>query len=137
MDSFLFFLLLAASLAGVVGLVALYARRVLDTMLTANFRAAEAISRGRTPAEWVVSIGRQAALRRALLPWLRHPSEAELAARRAARLGRFFARGTFFEDEAARALLLDCLAAAAVRWATMTWDAIRAEAGPETRIGLT
>src|SRR5688500_2265250 len=93
-----FLLLTLAVFGSLACLLALYARHLLETMLTANFRAAEAISRGRLPAGWAASIGRQAALRRAVLPWLRHPSEAELAARRAASLRRFFSHGTFFED---------------------------------------
>ena len=114
--------------AGLIGLLGLYARGVVDLSLTGRFRAAEAISNGRTPTQWVAAIDRQLALRRALLPWLRGPSGSALAARRAEQLSGFFARSTFFEDETARALLLARLADARARWSTMTWEQIRAEA---------
>ncbi len=121
--------------AGLIGLLGLYARSVVDLGLTGRFRAGEAISNGRTPAVWVAPIDRQLALRRALLPWRPAPSGSALAARRAEQLGGFFERSTFFEDEAARALLLAQLAAARARWSTMTWDQIRAETWPDPKKG--
>jgi hypothetical protein len=128
MDTWLVPLVWLVVFAGLIGLLGLYARGVVDLSLTGRFRAAEAISSGRTPAAWVAAIDRQLALRRALLPWLRAPSGSALAARRVEQLSGFFARSTFFEDEAARALLLARLAAARARWTAMTWEQIRAEA---------
>jgi hypothetical protein len=127
MNLWLALLIMVLAVAVLMGLLALYARRLLDVSLTAHFRAAEAISHGRTPAEWVPAISRQAALGRALLPWS-PPAESALIARRVRRLRRFFERCPFFADEAARAQLLDCLSAAGDRWSTMTWDAIQSEA---------
>jgi hypothetical protein len=128
MDGWLAPLVWVLVFAALIGLLALYARRVVDLGLTGRFRAAEAISNGRTPAGWVAAIDRQLALRRALLPWLHSLSGSALAARRAEQLSGFFARSTFFEDESARALLLARLADARARWSTMTWEQIRAEA---------
>jgi hypothetical protein len=128
MDRWLTLLVWVLVFGGLIGLLGLYARGVVDLGLTGRFRAAEAISNGRTPAQWVAAIDRQLALWRALLPWLRSPSGSALAARRAEQLSGFFERSTFFEDEAARALLLARLAAARERWSNMTWEQIRAEA---------
>ena len=130
MDSWLVPLILVVVFAVLIGLLALYARGVVDVSLTGRFRAAEAISNGRIPAPWVAAIDRRLALRRALLPWLAAPSGGQLAARRVDKLAAFFVRSTFFEDETARTLLLARLAAARARWATMAWEDIRSEARP-------
>jgi hypothetical protein len=128
MNLWLTLLIVTLAVAATAGLLALYARSLLDGLVTANFRAAEAISAGRLPAEWVPAIRRQAALRRALLPWLQTPAESALIARRVLRLRRFFERSPFFADEAARSQLLACLSSAGDRWSTMSWEAIRSEA---------
>jgi hypothetical protein len=127
MDSWLATLLWVVVFAALIGLLGLYARAVVDLGLTGRFRAAEAISNGRTPAKWVAAIDRQLALRRALLPWLPPASGSALAARRVEQLSSFFERSTFFEDESARSLLLAKLADARARWSSMTWEQIRAE----------
>ena len=67
----------------------------------------------------------QAAVWRALLPWLPPPNGAALAVRRLRQLERSFAGSTFFEDDAARARLLALLAAARARWARLTWEEIQ------------
>ena len=68
MDRWLAALVWVVVFAVLIGLLGLYARGVVDLGLTSRFRAAEAISNGRTPAQWVAAIDRHLALRRALTP---------------------------------------------------------------------
>lgn len=120
-------LLLAAAFAIIVGLLAVYTRRVADLALTDQFRAAEAIVNGRIPHQWVVQINRRIAWRGVIRLLGRDVRGRELALAKIDKLLRFYQNSAFFENAEARKLLLAELRETRGRWAQMTWEELVSE----------
>lgn len=120
-------LLLAAAFAIIVGLIAVYTRRVADLALTDQFRAAEAIVNGRIPDQWVVQINRRIAWRGVIRLLGRDVRGRELALAKIDKLLRFYQNSAFFENAEARKLLLTELRETRGRWAQMTWEELVSE----------
>lgn len=120
----------AVAFAIVIGLLIVYTRRVADVALTDQFRAGEAIVKGRIPSHWVAQIKRRQALRGVLRLFGRDSSADELVIAKMEGLLRFFERSPFFENAEVRALLLTELQETHARWAEMTWDELLSKYGP-------
>ncbi|MDI7275434.1 MAG: hypothetical protein QME94_05610 [Anaerolineae bacterium] len=123
--TFALFVVIAFGLAA--RLLAGYMRRVADGAVTDQFRAAEAIAEGRTPARWVAEINRCLARRGAARSPQGDALGTRLALRRIDRLYRFFEHGLFYESAEARDLLLNRLLETRQRWERMAWHDIAAE----------
>jgi len=105
-----------------VTLLILYWRRMIDGALTAHFRAAERISEGYLPEEWARQINRQLTYSRLPLLSRRKLSGTALALKKIDKLRRFFENSPFFEDEAAKNVLLDQLNLTRQCWERMSWE---------------
>jgi len=125
MGSYLLIVVIAFAL--VVFFIMVYTRRVADSALTDQFRAAESITNGGFPEKWLRQINRQLAIQR-LLPILKpEASGTGQSLSKIDRLIRFFEKSPFFENAEARQLLLAQLKEVRQRWENMTWEEIEKE----------
>jgi len=120
-------LLLAVAFAIIVGLLAVYTRRVAEVALTDQFRAGEAIVSGRIPDQWVVQINRRIAWRGVIRLLGRDVPGTGLALAKIDKLLRFYENSSFYENAEARELLLTELRETRGRWAKMTWEELVSE----------
>ena len=122
-----YLLILVIAFALVVFSITVYTRRVADSALTDQFRAAESITNGRFPEKWLKQINRRLAIQR-LLPFQKFKaSETGQSLRKINRLIQFFEKSPFFENAEARDLLLSQLKETRQRWSAMTWEQIESE----------
>lgn len=125
-------LLVFAVLIGLIMLIIIaYTRRIGDLTLTDQFRAAESISDGRFPWNWVGQIKNQARLRILATFGRSKITKTDLALRKLDRLHKFFEHSKFFETEEARLILISNLLTVRERWKIMTWDEMIATATRE------
>ena len=119
-----YLLIVVIAFALVVFSITVYTRRVADSALTDQFRAAESITNGCFPEKWLKQINRRQAIQR-LFPFQKsETSETGQALRKIDRLIQFFEKSPFFENVEARDLLLSRLKETRQCWSTMTWEEI-------------
>lgn len=109
--------------------IVVYTRRVADSALTDQFRAAESITNGNFPKKWYMQINRRLVLKRVIPALTPETSGTEQALQKIDRLIRFFEKSLFFENAAVRELLLTQLKETRQRWSKMTWEEIGKEYG--------
>jgi hypothetical protein len=123
----LYLLVVVIAFALVVFSISVFTRRVADSALTDQFRAAESITNGRFPEKWLKQINRHQAIQR-LLPFQKpEASETGQSLRKIDRLIQFFEKSPFFENVEARELLLMQLKETRQHWSTMSWEEIEIE----------
>lgn len=125
MASFLLILLIAFIL--IVMWIAIYMQRVASSALTDQFRAAESISNGSFPDKWFKEINRRQSLKRLLPRFQPEDSAKRQALQKIDKLIRYFEKSPFFENAAARDLLLLQLKETRQHWINLTWDEIEKE----------
>jgi len=119
-----YILLIGVAFIVVVSAIVAYTRRVADSALTDQFRAAEFIYDGKFPAKWFGQINRRLAWNKFLPGFLTKPSGTELALQKIDRLSRFFEKSPFFENAESREILLTKLQETRERWLNMSWEEI-------------
>jgi hypothetical protein len=116
----------------VIALLVQYWRHMVTNSLTAHFRAAECISEGHLPPQWVKEIERHLRFWR----WQRglQPASIEagtaLAIDKLDRLKQFFATSTVFADAEAKTILMEELDSTRRRWEQMSWEQLRETVPP-------
>lgn len=120
-------LIFSIGIAILVLFLANYTRRIGDTALTDNFRAAESIAGGRIPAKWRTQINLQIKRRRMGFAFQSNNSGSDLALKKINQLYMFFENSKFFDTEEARSLLLKTLNETRDRWRSMAWEEILEE----------
>jgi hypothetical protein len=122
-----YLLVLVIAFALVIFSITVYTRRVADSALTDQFRAAESIAKGGFPEKWLRQINRQLAIQRWLPNLITEVSGTGQSLSKIDRLIRFFEKSPFFENGEARDLLLAQLKETRQRWSRMTWEEIENE----------
>jgi len=120
-------LFFAIGIAVLVLFLAKYTRRIGDTALTDNFRAAESIAGGQVPARWRTQINLQIKLRKMGVTFPSNISGTDIALKKVQQLYLFFTNSKFFDTEETRSLLLKTLNETRDRWRSMAWEEILAE----------
>ena len=123
----LYVLFAALAFAAITVFLVAYTRRVANVALTDHFRAGEAIANGHIPNQWVVQIKRRLAWGQRLPFLKRDVSGTDLALEKMDTLYRFFEKSPFFENAAARRLLLGRLREMRERWERMAWHEVVSE----------
>ena len=127
METLVTLLFFAIGIAVLVLFLAKYTRRIGDTAITDNFRAAESIAGGQIPARWRNQINLQLKLRKIGIPFPANSSGTGIALIKIQQLYAFFEKSKFFDSEETRSLLLKTLNETRERWRSMAWEEILAE----------
>ena len=108
-----------------VSLVGFYTNRVAGMAITNKFKAAEAISNGTVPEQWVKQINRHIA-RKSIMRRLsvRSTTPEELLNKKLDKLYQYFETCPFFESPETRQLLLDELQETRNFWIDKSWEEI-------------
>jgi len=106
-----------------------YTRRIAEVALTEKFRAAETITEGGVPGEWIATIKRRIA-RKGMMRFLTgEVSGQQLALAKLDKLCYFYEHSPFFQNEDSRRLLLRRLQETREQWAGATWEELAAASG--------
>ena len=127
MEILVILLIFAIGIALLVLFITKYTRRIGDTALTDNFRAAESIAGRRIPARWRAQINLQIKLRKMGFAFQSKISGTDIALNKIHQLYMFFEKSKFFDTEETRALLLKTLNETRDRWRSMAWEEILEE----------
>ena len=119
MDLIAYVVVLTVAFIVIMRVIIAYMQYVTHRAVTDHFQAAEAISEGRVPEQWVAQINRRSGQGK--------NNQIKLVIDKADRLYRFFEQSPFVESEMVREQLLQQIQQVSATWKVMTWEELKTE----------
>lgn len=117
-----FLVMVLVILVVIIRFIIAYLRFMTNRAVTQHFKAAEAISEGRVPEQWIQQINNQMNSKLVWWTFIGRKTSIEIALEKIDSLYRFFENSPFFRTSEARDILLIQIQQTRAKWQDMTWD---------------